>query len=106
MSSPRTVERLSRILSMLPWVIAHQGATVAEVCERFGYTKLTKEDKAKIFGLNAARIYGIDVDEQQFVIRLVVGDRSESGGIAEIVLNAQVDAPGFCKALVIESEVT
>jgi proteasome accessory factor C len=23
---------------MLPWVIAHQGATVDEVCERFGYT--------------------------------------------------------------------
>jgi len=39
MSSPRTVERLSRILSMLPWVIAHQGATVEEVCERFGYTR-------------------------------------------------------------------
>lgn len=31
-----------------------------EFCERFGYSKLTKEDKAKIFGLNAARLYGID----------------------------------------------
>ena len=39
MSSPRTVQRLSRILSMLPWVIANQGATVDEVCERFGYTR-------------------------------------------------------------------
>jgi len=39
MSSPRTAQRLSRILSMLPWVIAHQGATVDEVCERFGYTR-------------------------------------------------------------------
>ncbi len=38
MSSPRTVQRLSRILSMLPWVIANQGATVDEVCTRFGYT--------------------------------------------------------------------
>lgn len=38
MSSPRTGQRLSRILSMLPWVIAHDGATVDEVCERFGYT--------------------------------------------------------------------
>lgn len=34
------------------------------LCERFGYTKLTKEDKAKIFGLNAARIYGVDVSAQ------------------------------------------
>jgi predicted DNA-binding transcriptional regulator YafY len=39
MSSPRTVQRLSRILSMLPWVIANQGATVDEVCSRFGYTR-------------------------------------------------------------------
>ncbi|NUM55156.1 MAG: amidohydrolase [Candidatus Hydrogenedentes bacterium] len=33
-----------------------------ELCEKYGYSKLTKEDKAKIFGLNAARIYGIDVN--------------------------------------------
>ena len=26
-----------------------------ELCEKFGYKKLTKEDKAKIFGLNAAQ---------------------------------------------------
>jgi uncharacterized protein len=32
-----------------------------ELCEKFGYAKLTKEDKAKIFGLNAARLYGVDV---------------------------------------------
>jgi hypothetical protein len=31
-----------------------------EIAEKFGYAKITKEDKAKIFGLNAARIYGID----------------------------------------------
>jgi uncharacterized protein len=32
-----------------------------ELCEKFGYKKITKEDKAKIFGLNAAKVYGIDV---------------------------------------------
>ena len=32
-----------------------------EICEKFGYKKITKEDKAKIFGLNAARLYGIDL---------------------------------------------
>ncbi len=31
------------------------------LCEKFGYAKLTPEDKAKIFGLNAARLYGVDV---------------------------------------------
>ena len=32
-----------------------------EMCERFGYKKITKEDKAKIFGLNAAKLYKVDV---------------------------------------------
>jgi predicted TIM-barrel fold metal-dependent hydrolase len=36
-----------------------------ELCEKFCYRKITKEDKAKIFGLNAARIYGIDVRQQR-----------------------------------------
>lgn len=39
MSSSRTARRLNRILAMLPWVIANSGATVAEVCERFDYTR-------------------------------------------------------------------
>ena len=33
-----------------------------ELCDKFGYSKITKEDKQKIFGLNAAKIYGIDVN--------------------------------------------
>ncbi len=32
-----------------------------EMCEKFGYKKITKEDKAKIFGLNAAKLYKVDV---------------------------------------------
>jgi predicted TIM-barrel fold metal-dependent hydrolase len=32
-----------------------------ELCAKFGYQKLSKEDKAKIFGLNAAKLYGVDV---------------------------------------------
>lgn len=39
MTSPRTGSRLTRILAMLPWVIAHPGTTVDEVCGRFGYTR-------------------------------------------------------------------
>ncbi len=38
-SSERTAGRLNRILAMLPWVIANPGTTVAEVCQRFGYTR-------------------------------------------------------------------
>jgi hypothetical protein len=38
------------------------------LCEKFGYSKLTKQDKAMIFGLNAARIYGIDPAEQRKLI--------------------------------------
>lgn len=36
-----------------------------ELCEKFGYKKLTKEDKAAIFGLNAARVYGVDVNAKR-----------------------------------------
>ena len=36
-----------------------------EMCEKFGYTKLTKDDKRKIFGLNAAKIYNLDVDAKR-----------------------------------------
>ena len=32
-----------------------------EMCEKFGYKKITKEDKAKIFGLNAAKLYKVDM---------------------------------------------
>ncbi len=39
MTTSRTAARLSRILSMIPWLIANEGATVDEVCSRFGYTE-------------------------------------------------------------------
>ncbi len=34
-----------------------------DLCEKFGYAKVTDDDRAKIFGLNAAKIYGIDPEE-------------------------------------------
>jgi proteasome accessory factor C len=33
----RTASHLTRILALIPWVIAHPGASVDEVCARFGY---------------------------------------------------------------------
>lgn len=36
-----------------------------EICDKFDYKKLTKDDKAKIFGLNAAKLYGVDVKAQR-----------------------------------------
>jgi hypothetical protein len=39
-----------------------------ELCDKFGYAKLTHEDKAKIFGLNAAKIYDIDAAERRRLI--------------------------------------
>jgi predicted TIM-barrel fold metal-dependent hydrolase len=36
-----------------------------ELCEKFGYKKITKEDKAKIFGLNAAKIYNVDLQKKR-----------------------------------------
>jgi uncharacterized protein len=40
-----------------------------EIAEKYGYKKLTPEIKAKIFGLNAARIYNIDVKAQRKAIQ-------------------------------------
>jgi proteasome accessory factor C len=33
----RTASHLTRILALIPWVIAHPGTSVQEVCDRFGY---------------------------------------------------------------------
>jgi len=37
MSRPAAEDRLRRILAVVPWVAAHDGPTLAEVCSRFGY---------------------------------------------------------------------
>lgn len=54
MSSTRTAHRLNRILGMLPWVIANPGATVAEVCERFGY-----DQRSLVADLNLVFVCGL-----------------------------------------------
>ncbi|HLG17108.1 MAG TPA: amidohydrolase family protein [Blastocatellia bacterium] len=40
-----------------------------DIAEKFGYRKLTPEIKAKVFGLNAARIYKIDVKAKRNAIK-------------------------------------
>lgn len=40
-----------------------------EICEEFGYSKITEDDKARIFGLNAARIYGVDPFRAKLAMR-------------------------------------
>ena len=59
-----------------------------ELCEKFGYSKLSKEDKAKIFGRNAAAIYGIDPDKKRKNLPLDAVDKFkltylENGGMRE-----------------------
>ena len=39
MSRPSAVERLSRLLAIVPWVVAHDGPLVSEVCERFAISE-------------------------------------------------------------------
>ena len=36
-----------------------------DICEKFGYKKISKDDKARIFGLNAARLYGLNPKEKR-----------------------------------------
>ena len=54
MSSPKTVSRLSRILGLIPFVLANPGVSTEEVMERFGYTQseLTRD-------LNAVFVCGL-----------------------------------------------
>lgn len=54
MTSQRTVARLSRILGLIPYVLANPGVGIDEVMERFGYTRdeLTKD-------LNAVFVCGL-----------------------------------------------
>ncbi len=56
-----------------------------EFCQKFGYKKITKEDKAKIFGLNAARLYKLNVKAKRNALPADSLDRLktaylESGG--------------------------
>ena len=52
--------------------------------KRFGYKPLTKEVKAKIFGVNAARVHGVDVKAKlnsiptDYVTKLKAKYRSEN----------------------------
>jgi predicted TIM-barrel fold metal-dependent hydrolase len=46
-----------------PQIMAFRAFQIApELQERFGYPALTPEVKAKVFGLNAARLFGVDPD--------------------------------------------
>jgi proteasome accessory factor C len=39
MSRPSAAERLERLLAIVPWVVAQDGPTVAETCDRFGISE-------------------------------------------------------------------
>jgi proteasome accessory factor C len=39
MSRPGAAERLNRLLAIVPWIVAQDGPTVEEVCERFGVSE-------------------------------------------------------------------
>jgi uncharacterized protein len=52
-----------------------------EMCEKFGYKKITREDKAKIFGLNAARLYNVNVKAKR---KAITSDALEQMKIAYV----------------------
>ena len=39
MTRPSAGTRLRRLLSLLPWLADHPGTTIAEICDRFGFTE-------------------------------------------------------------------
>jgi predicted TIM-barrel fold metal-dependent hydrolase len=59
-----------------------------EMCEKHGYKKITDDDKAKIFGLNAAKLYNVDVKAQRNALPNDVLERvklayQDSGGLRD-----------------------
>jgi uncharacterized protein len=57
-----------------------------EMCEKFGYKKITKEDKAKIFGLNAAKLYNVNVKAKR---KAITSDALEKMKIAYLDAGGQ-----------------
>jgi uncharacterized protein len=50
-----------------------------EFVEKFGYSKISKQDKAKILGLNAAKLYNVDVNAKR---NAIPGDQLEKAKLA------------------------
>ncbi|MDQ3782141.1 MAG: WYL domain-containing protein [Actinomycetota bacterium] len=76
MSSVRTASRLNRLLGMLPWVIAHPGTTVDEVCTRFGYDRRTLAADLNLVFVCGLPGYGPDdlmvayIDDDEVVVEM------------------------------------
>lgn len=74
MTSSRTAARLTRILSMLPWVIANPGVSVDDVAERFGYSaKELTEDLNLVFicglpGYGPGDLMEAYIDEDEVIV--------------------------------------
>ena len=54
-----------------------------EYCDKFGYKKISKEDKAKIFGLNAAKLYKVDPKAKRNALPADALDRLKSAYLHE-----------------------
>lgn len=74
--SPRTSNRLTRILAMVPWVLANPGVSVSTVCDRFGYTRrelLADLDLLFVCGLpgyGPAELMVAYVEDEQVIIEM------------------------------------
>lgn len=74
MTTSRTVSRLSRILALIPYVLANPGVDVTEVMERFGYSieELTRDLNAVFVcglpGYGPGELMEAYIDEDEVVI--------------------------------------
>jgi proteasome accessory factor C len=74
MSGDRTADRLSRILALIPFVLAKDGVTVTEIMERFGYSEeeLTRDLNTIFFcglpGYTPGDLMEAYIDEDEVII--------------------------------------
>ena len=75
MSSDRTAKRLTRILSVLPWIIEHDGASTNDIVDRFGYANTAEliKDLHLVFmtglpGYGPGDLIDVDVFEDEVFV--------------------------------------
>lgn len=70
MTSDRTVERLSRLLAMVPWVVGNPGASIKAIRERFGY----ESDSEVISDLELLHLCGLPGYGPSDLIDISIGE--------------------------------
>ena len=80
MTRPSSAQRLARLLAVVPWVVAHDGPTVSEVCERFRIS-----ERELIADLNLLFMCGVYPYTPDALIEVDLDERTCLGALRRMV---------------------